>query len=200
MICVSIANKEDLKVLKSLELAEIRMDKMDLNDGEIKELFSMPVKLIATCRGNSKELLKAIHAGAAFIDIELGEDKEIITAARKQGCKVIVSHHDFNGTPKREELESIVEKCFEAKADIAKIACKINSEEDNARLLGLLDSEKEIIVVGMGGKGKITRIIAPLIGSPFTFAALEKGKETAEGQMTLDEMKKIYNIMVGQND
>ena len=87
------------------------------------------------------------------------------------------------------------EKCFEAGADIAKIACKVKSNGDNARLLSLLDSKKEIIVIGMGRKGRITRITAPLLGSPITFAALEKGKETAEGQMTLDKMKELYEMV-----
>jgi 3-dehydroquinate dehydratase-1 len=59
----------------------------------------------------------------------------------------------------------------------------VHSARDNARLLGLLDSHSKIVVVGMGEKGRITRITAPLLGSPFAFASLSKGKETATGQI-----------------
>ena len=61
--------------------------------------------------------------------------------------------------------------------------------KDNARLLGLLDSNKNVVVIGMGELGKITRIIAPILGSKFTFASLSRGKETADGQMENGKMK-----------
>ena len=94
-----------------------------------------------------------------------------------------MSFHDYAKTPARHELEGIVDACFEAGADIVKIACMAHSETDNARLLGLLDDSRKVVVIGMGRKGRITRIVAPLLGSPFTFASLSKGKETAAGQI-----------------
>jgi len=209
MICISIAEKtaeECIKALEGVELAEIRLDAMDIDASDIEKIFSMPAKLIATyrpgkCNDEKRHmaLLKAIDSGASFVDIELeaGEDyrKVLVKHAKSKGCKVIISHHDFKGTPCRAELEKIVNNCFESGADIAKIACKVDSDADNARLLGLLDSGKQIIVIGMGEKGRITRLAAPLLGSPFTFAAPERGKETAEGQMTADEMKKVYGVL-----
>lgn len=209
MICISIAEKSAeacIKALEGVELAEIRLDAMDADAKDIERIFSMPAKLIATCRAGEcsdekrhMALLKAIESGASFVDIELEAEEEyrkvLLDNAKNKGCKVIISHHDFEGTPGKDELEKIVKNCFESGADIAKIACKVNSEKDNARLLGLLGSDKQIVVIGMGEKGRITRLAAPLLGSPFTFAALGKGKETAEGQMTADEMKRIYGML-----
>ncbi|MBU0586484.1 type I 3-dehydroquinate dehydratase, partial [Candidatus Micrarchaeota archaeon] len=68
-------------------------------------------------------------------------------------------------------------------ADIAKIACKINSQQDNARIMDVITQDSKVIAIGMGAKGLITRVTAPLMGSPFTYACLEKGKETADGQI-----------------
>ena len=47
----------------------------------------------------------------------------------------------------------------------------------------------------MGSKGRITRIAAPLLGSPFTFASISKGKETAEGQIEKDTLERIVRLL-----
>lgn len=206
-ICVSIGNctlQECLKALEGLEFAEVRLDSVSgLGEGSVPEIFARKAKLIATCRPNGrmddgerkKLLLAAIEAGAGFVDVEVDTDEdvrgEIVAAARKRDCGVIVSFHDFEKTPLRAELERIVEWCFDAGADIAKIACKVKNKRDAARLLGLLDSERKMVAIGMGEQGKIVRVAAPLLGSSFTFASREKGKETADGQMEARELKKI---------
>lgn len=209
MICVSIAccsAAECLEMLKDIHFGEIRMDLMNLTQEDIYEIFSAPVDLIATFRpGNIDEkerkgiLLAAIDAGASYVDIEVESGvafkNEIIDRARSKGCIVIVSHHDFEKTPERDELLSIVSACFESGGDIAKIACKVNSKMDNARLLGLLDSKNNIIVVGMGEMGRITRVVAPYLGSPFTYASSKKGKETTEGQIDIETIEKYMDLL-----
>ncbi|MBS3068996.1 type I 3-dehydroquinate dehydratase [Candidatus Micrarchaeota archaeon] len=210
-IYVSIAEKtlqECIRALEGLSFAEVRIDALEGKPSaqEIREIFSQPVSLIATCRAGKfsqqereEMLLLAIEAGAKFVDVELESGREavqkIAQKAHAHSCKAIVSHHDFEKTPSSEELEGIVSRCFEAGADIAKVACKVNEQEDNARLLGLLGEGRKIIVIGMGSKGKITRVVAPLLGSEFTFASAGKGKETADGQMEKEEMGKIMREM-----
>lgn len=205
MICVSLAENsvaDCLAALSKLDFAEIRIDKMRLALADIPGLFSLPKRLIATCRpgpyldiDRKKLLLAAIESGAAFVDVELesetGYRNEIIAGARAHACGVIVSFHDHAKTPARAELERKVDACFEAGADIAKIACMVRSSRDTARLLGLLDSSRKIVVIGMGEKGRVTRIVAPLLGSPFTFASLSKGKETAAGQVDRETLEKL---------
>ena len=163
--------------------------------------------MIATCRpggtldenARKKLLLSAIESGASFVDIEVENrdeyKKEIISAAKTKGCAVIVSSHNYNRTPSGAELGQVIDWCFDSGADIAKIACKVNSEQDCARLFGLLDDNRKIVVVGMGKAGRIVRIAAPLLGSPFTFASLGNGKETADGQINKDEMAQILKIL-----
>jgi 3-dehydroquinate dehydratase-1 len=65
------------------------------------------------------------------------------------------------------------------------------NDADNARLLGLLDDARKIVVVGMGELGRITRIAASLLGSPFTFASQGLGKETARGQIDHETLRTL---------
>ncbi len=214
MICVSIAEpsvEDCLEALKGLKFAEIRMESMALNAEGIRKIFGQPLQLIATCRPGKLDdrtrkelLLGAIAAGADYVDVEVESDstyrKDIIDAARSGNCRVIISFHDYKKTPTLERLRQIVDLCFSEGADIAKVACRILSERDNARLLGLLDEEgfdRKLIVVGMGEAGKITRMAAPFLGSPFTYASLVEGKETARGQIRKDRLENIMRSIRG---
>lgn len=214
MICVSIAEKTAdgcIRALRGLELAEIRIDALEPSEQspeKIRRIFSQPLKLIATCRpgqipDNERKslLLAAVECKAAYVDVEVdspdGFLKEVVGKARAAGCKVIISYHDYRKTPSASELERIAEWCFESGADIAKIACLSNSEADNARLLGLLDYGKPLIVIGMGPKGRLTRVVAPLLGSPFTYASAKAGSETAPGQMDAERIRKLMDELGG---
>ncbi len=206
MICVSLAEKsvrECLVSLKGVEFAEIRMDKIEDISSGTPAIFSNHPRLIATYRPGKRNedercsaLRDAIEAGAAYVDIELDMDdsykNRIIQKAREKNCKVIISYHNRDKIPERAELEHIVDWCFDSGAYIAKIACRVNTLRDNARILGLLNDARPVVVVGMGRKGRITRIAAPLLGSPFTYASLAPGRETAEGQIDWKSMKEIY--------
>ncbi len=198
MICVSIAQgtlAQTLEAVLRFPFAEIRMDTMQLNADEIRRLFSGHHNLIATFRAGAAadrereaSLATAIESGAAYVDIELESDSayrgRLGSKARERGCKVIISFHDHEATPEQQTLGQVLDACFAEGADIAKIACAVQSDRDSARLLGLLDDGRPIVVVGMGTKGRIVRMIAPLLGSPFTYAAAAAGRQTAEGQFT----------------
>ncbi len=209
MICVSLAEESVASCLAALnetECAEIRLDRMRITLDDVRLLFSQPKKLIATCRPGRRPdkerkrfLVAAIEAGATFVDVEIESEnkyrEEIIAAARARECLVIVSFHDKTGTPERHVLERIIDSCYKAGADIVKIACTVNSREENARLLGLLDESRKLVVVGMGNKGRITRIAAPFLGSPLTFASLAKGRETAEGQLDRGTLIELMTML-----
>ncbi len=218
-VCISVSEPSVsglLSALKGLSFAEVRLDGLDKkpNGGEIRKIFSAKISLIATCRprisdGGKKGklpmkiseeerkalLISAIESGAKYVDIEVenknGFNSEIVKAARKTGCQVIVSFHDYEKTPPQAELERILDWCFESGAGIAKIACKVESKAECARLLGLLDSNRKLVVIGMGKIGRLVRIAAPLLGSQFTYASAGKGKETAQGQIEAKEMERI---------
>jgi 3-dehydroquinate dehydratase type I len=211
MICVSLAEPTVTACLRALEgvgLAEIRLDKMRIGPAGVRKIFSRHRPLVATCRpGGMPEnrrqrlLLAAAEAGAAFVDIELETEaafrEQLTRTAHARNGRVIISHHDFRKTPPRIELEAAARRAVASGADIVKIACRVRERRDNARLLGLLDLGMPLIIVGMGKRGRLTRIAAPLLGSLFTYATLGKGKETAEGQMDAASLERLLLELEG---
>lgn len=219
MICVSIAEKTApncLKKIKNIDFAEIRLDALErLNIKDIEKIFKGHPNLIATLRREhidiSEEtrknyLIVAIRAGAAFVDVELETDQkfksEILAEAAATGCKAIISYHNFEQTPPLTQLNKLLLDARECGGSFIKIACKANHHKDTARLLGLLakSRQNELIVTAMGKKGKISRIAAPLLGSPFTYASSFPGEETAPGQFALNDMNQIMEIMDEKRD
>jgi 3-dehydroquinate dehydratase-1 len=93
------------------------------------------------------------------------------------------------------ELEQVLNWCLESKPDIAKISCRVNSIEDNARLLSIYSFNKNVISIGMGELGRITRIAATLLGAPFTYAAIDKSRRAAPGQIDAAALKNIINMI-----
>jgi len=210
MICVSIADlnvSEAIKIIESSELSEIRLDRMKFTDGDIVKLFDPKYKTIATYRPvesvsddeRKKTLIAAVNAGASYVDIEVENSddfkNEIIEAAKLKNCKTIVSYHNYEKTPVIRELEQIMRWCFESRADLAKIACHVDSVEGCSRLLSLYSYGNPIISIGMGQEGKITRIAATLLGAPFTYASIDESKKTAPGQFDSEKLKTIIEMI-----
>ena len=214
MICVSLQLEtvgEFLEAVEKFPFAELRLENLQPSDEEVARLFSLKKKLIATMRpGPYSEserrriLMAAVNAGASFVDIELESDpefrKDIVRLARKKGSEIIVSYHNHELTPPAGELQKILSRCFESGADIAKIACHAHSLRDSARILGLLDSPGSVVAIGMGPAGRITRIMAPLLGSPFTYASAEAGRETADGQLDFEKLAMLLRELGKRND
>jgi 3-dehydroquinate dehydratase-1 len=205
MICASIIEKDVEKCLEAIskvEVAEIRIDLTGFNIEEIKKVFSIRKKLIATCRpGKIKdqsrlELLKtAIEAGATYVDIEFESSdiyrNEIIDFAHHHQCDVIISYHNYDRTPELDELEKIVEKCYAMGADLAKVATHINVNRDNSKILSLYKAPGRLVAIGMGDLGRISRIVAPFLGAEFTYASLNEGSATAPGQISYEKLNQF---------
>lgn len=206
MICVSIPETQVdacLQHIQTADMAEIRIDLAQFDAEAVAYVFSNSTKpLIATCRpelvpDNTRValLIEAIRNGAAYVDVEIEASTEIqqtiIAEAKKYSCKVIVSYHNYTNTPTVAELHSIVDACFAAGADIAKIATTACNTADSARILGLYDRYQNLVALAMGAHGAITRIANIYVGSPFTFAAINESQKTAPGQFTVAEMKRL---------
>lgn len=206
MLCVSLAHspfEECRAVAERSQMVELRLDSLAITPAEVKIICGL-TRVVATCRpaggdeDRQKEaLLTALRAGAHYVDLEreAGESQfaAIREATRTAGSKLIVSFHDYLNTPPRETLAAIVNECFKRGADIVKIACRAESMADSARLLGLLEQLRPLVVIGMGEAGKITRIVGPLLGSLWSYAAVSEGKESAEGQLSADVCEELLN-------
>jgi 3-dehydroquinate dehydratase-1 len=117
--------------------------------------------------------------------------------ARAQGKLLIVSFHDFQATPDLAALKNIVSQAEDAGADIVKVATLITGVDDVRQLAELLigHQRKNLIVIGIGGEGVITRLLFPGLGSLVTFAYLGN-LCTAPGQLPypamFEQLRQLY--------
>lgn len=208
MICISIGRLGMIQGVNLVKpsLVEVRYDLVRKSPELISEELNDTILQVATCRPgiiSDKErigiLKKAIDLGAVYVDVELDAKSGVLDAlipyARQKRTHVIVSYHNFDATPSTETLFDILNKCYAAGGDVAKIACHANSHEDTARLLALYAEKGRKIVIGMGTHGRITRLAASQLGAEFTFAALSKSEATAPGQLTYGEMISIEKTL-----
>lgn len=159
-------------------------------------------KSIFTCRSKSEGgqfpdnidlfpiIYKANELKFDYIDIERSKLPKV--EFNKKNCKIIASYHNFQETPSFNELERIYSSMLVYDfVDVVKIATNVQKDEDNINLVKLvLKKTKDIIAIGMGEKGKILRIVSPLIGGYLTFASVGENI-TAPGQIEISELKKI---------
>ena len=241
MICTTIQNRNYEQVLAALEeceMAEIRLDRCELTAKETDELFTSDVPLVATCRINEiasneaslqdltpqsreikamqiaeKRLIRAIEAGARYVDVELEAQKQmskrVRQAAHENGTIFIRSYHDFEGTDSLEALKAIVEKCVYHGADMVKIVTTAHSEADVEKVMALYDwcreekvsgnekigalSDGGLIAFCMGDEGRRSRLDCLMHGAPYTYAALSEEEAAAPGQWAAADMcKAVY--------
>ena len=143
-------------------------------------------------------LLKALSMGAAIIDIELAApDLEEIVPLVKKKARCMISHHDMKRTPPRSELRRIINDELAAGADICKLVTTARAFDDNAVVLGIINEFKpaDVIAFCMGPKGQVSRILSPLSGSAFSYAAVNEGETSASGQLTISQMKAIFGVL-----
>ena len=144
-------------------------------------------------------LFKAVLPYVDGIDVELRATETL--AALQQpllltGTTLVVSHHDFSATPSAEELADIARRAVEAGADIVKVAATIVEEDDLNTLAGLLTSRPapNLVVIGMGERGLVTRMLFPALGSLFTFAG--KGERaSAPGQLSYERTLSLLSTL-----
>lgn len=137
------------------------------------------------------------------IDIELFNDekyvKELVEVAHSVGVAVIISNHDFNKTPNKEEIISRLRKAQELGADIPKIAVMPTCAKDVITLLDATRIMNEeyasgpIITISMGGKGVISRLSGELFGSALTFGSSKKA--SAPGQIAVVDLRKSIELL-----
>jgi len=142
------------------------------------------------------------HSNAAYlIDIELDMVRAFATGESSaklpsDWSRVICSHHDFTRVP--DDLEKRFERMAATPAGIIKIAVQADDVIDCLPIFNLLERAqaegREIIAIGMGNAGVMTRILGPARGSFLTYASLDEEGGTAPGQLTAKELREIYRI------
>jgi 3-dehydroquinate dehydratase type I len=222
MICIPITAAETQAALDQIEraapladLIELRIDRMPNID--LKRLLAARHNpIIVTNRrreeggdfiGTEEErvelLIRAARLGADYVDIETetypGLKEELRQACALGGTKRIASWHDFTGTPPADFLRTKLAACMADRPAIVKIVTHANDESDGLRSLELIPCAlrrgQAAIAFCMGDKGRVSRIMAPLLGSAISYAPLEEGEASAPGQLTAHRMRAILRTL-----
>lgn len=125
--------------------------------------------------------------------------KDIIETVHQSGVKVVVSNHDFQKTPDKDELVRRLCKMQELGADIPKIAVMPQNKKDVLTLLAATEemnrehADRPIITMSMAGTGTISRICGEVFGSALTFGAAKKA--SAPGQMGVEELAQVLSVL-----
>lgn len=189
-----------IKALKRIgvDILEIRAD---LIAGDIPSLCVFIDKIkkmtgfscIATVRETPEnrekrlDIFKAIMPFADAVDIEIDASINRQVISHALGKTVIVSEHDFEKTPDTAHLESIVRKAHDLGGHIIKISAMAKSLHDVARLMLFTSAcNKNLVTMSMGEFGTISRVLAPVFGSLFTYGYVTK--QVAPGQLPVERL------------
>jgi len=220
MICIPIIAKTTGEAREKIaranpmaDMLEFRLDVMEsFRVEEMVRVASKPVivthrsikeggKGVADYETRTRYLLNAIEKGADFVDVEYSMPQEFRRRflEGRGSFGVIISTHLLDGTPSRKKLEDIFRTLAATGADIVKIVTRARAPEDNLHVLDLIPIAQKvgvkIIAFCMGPMGRISRIVSPLLGGYLTFASLEEGQESADGQIPVIQMKDILKAL-----
>ena len=130
------------------------------------------------------------------IDVDLAAKTltEIIKVVHSNKKVLILSHHDFNGTPAEATLTHIVKKAGTLGADIVKIATMAQNEQDLVRLLQftLHHRSKNLVTIAMGSKGSFSRLTFPLAGSLMTYTSMSPTDGQIPAKRLIEDLRFYY--------
>lgn len=192
-------------------LLEFRLDHLADASSGIAVIRSFRKKfpdahILATCRcrcnhgsfNGSIEQQLAILAdagkvGSSALDLEIESAEKVKSALAplRESAALIVSYHNFESTP---ALTGILRRLQRVPADAYKAAFTARKPSDNLRLIEFARERHDppLIAFTMSEIGLATRILAPSLGCPFTYAAPRDNAGTAPGQIAANVMHSLY--------
>jgi 3-dehydroquinate dehydratase type I len=190
--------------VKPCHLAEIRLDHIGPDSNWLplcRKIERAGTPVILTLRaayeggkwsGPDEERLSIVERAlpdVAVVDVEL-KSGFVLTLGHRQ-AQIIVSYHDFAGTPAADELRTKIALGFAQGADVVKISTMINSPDDITVLETLLTENwvGPLCVIGMGKLGERTRTDFPGRGSCLTYGYFES--PAAPGQLSAEKLMEL---------
>jgi 3-dehydroquinate dehydratase/shikimate dehydrogenase len=204
-------SKQVLRQAKLADVIELRLDRMpDPGEEKLRVLIRDARKpVIVSCPGPEafghfagsdserlERLQSAARAGAAFVDVDFRLSLDLGEVRGQGKCHRIVSLHDTEGTPEdlAELLGAIERVVYEG--DLVKLVTHARTCADGLRMLRFV-RERGGGMIGFcsGDAGSFTRVLAPIFGSPFTYAApavmpgMPEPPATAPGQIRVNDLR-----------
>lgn len=164
--------------------------------------------LLATCRrhqnhgrfnGSIEEqvriLNEAVRAGARAVDVEIESAESTHADLRElqSSAQLIVSYHNFEGTP---ALDPVVRRMMKVPASAYKIVTTARKPSDNQRVLALARTYPKVpfILLAMTEVGFPTRVLSPSAGGVYTYASPSAAEGTAAGQVAARQLRQLYRV------
>lgn len=137
-----------------------------------------------------------------LIDFELSNRLDHINFLRdiskKHQKMLVLSYHNFNTTPTKDEIISHLSSMASHQADAAKVAYMPKNHLDVMNLLEATRDAKgklaiPLITISMGDIGVLSRVLGWVYGSVLTFAVGEKS--SAPGQISIEVLKEMIEMV-----
>jgi len=149
-------------------------------------------------------LHRAIEAGAEWIDLEGWVDEATLQGFRAGNASILLSHHDFSGTPDRRSLRRFAEALAQKHPHVIKLVTYAQTPADNLRVLELIPFGRqelgvEVLAFCMGPSGRWSRLVCLLLGSPWTYVQLSELAPAAPGQWTSAEMRRLLEVLSAES-
>jgi len=211
-IKAAVAAGAEMLELRTDYLENLSVDLVKKLIAETRSAASRELPIVVTCRDDKQGgaraypqqlridvLTGALKAGVEFIDAEFKnflsiENQERIQKALSQNSKsrLILSAHNFK--TKFDDIKKLYRDISTVyPAAIAKLVYTANHINDCFEAFDLLaNSSGERIVFCMSQAGLISRILAKKLDSFVTFASIDDKSTTAPGQLTIEQLKKLY--------
>jgi len=148
-----------------------------------------------------KTLLKAQFAD--LIDVEMFRSeavvRRLVAGAHQVGAFIVMSNHDFSGTPPAAELLARLRRQQELGADVLKLAMMPRDPSDVLELLRATwemasrYAERPMMTMSMGGAGVVSRLAGEIFGSAMCFGMI--GRASAPGQVEVERLAAVLDIV-----
>ena len=195
------ARRDEASAVDGVDMVELRLD--GVRDLDLEgALADRTDPVLVTCRplweggqftGSEEErhglLRRALALGAEWVDLEWRGGFDTLIAERR-GQNIVLSMHDFDGTPG--DLEARYRTMRGTGAEVVKLAVLSRSAADVVRLLrlGRASHPDRLVLIGMGPAGVPTRLLPGHFGSCWTYA----GQGVAPGQVSVSDMVGRYRF------
>jgi len=106
-------------------------------------------------------------------------------------ARLLLSYHNYEGTP---ALETVLRRMLRIPADAYKVVTTARKPSDNLRALTLARAHPRVplMALAMGETGFPTRVLSPVFGGLYTYAAPSAAEGTAAGQVSARQLRHLY--------
>lgn len=157
--------------------------------------FRSPLPLVLALRTQHLDpSLSALRPAIFDCDLSLIATWQHLPSDIRTSAKLLISHHEYRGTPTENEMKKIVQKMCSLKPWGVKIATTIRSMQDLEHLVQWREklSKKfdHLAVIGMGPLGHLTRVLGAAQGD-MTYGCIDAASASAPGQLPLSFLRCI---------